>query len=601
MKKLYKYLLLFIVLIFGFGIKANAAVKFYEGDFIDDIYIKKIKNASTIYLQARFLQKSGDNTVAYCLDPFEIFSANDSYTSGNSYSKLSASAQEKIKLAAYYGYGFSTHTAKKWYVITQMIIWKYADAKGTYYFTDTLNGNKITTYDKDMSALESMMDRHYTTPSFSKKSYTMYLGEQKTLKDTNSVFETYSIGAVNGLMMSRSGNNLIVTGNKVGNYQIHLTKSNKRLSKNPVFYLTNGAQNLMTAGDVNDIQTDLNINVLGGSLKLVKYDADTKACKPSGQAQLKGTTYHLYKEDQLVSVMEINENCEANIGNLELGDYVLKEVKPGKGYLLDTQEYHFTIDKDHLQISLQLTDKVIKRKIILTKLYGNKQLEDYKVEPNVQFGIYDQNNQLTNTVTTNKSGQAEIELPYGSYTIKQLTSTKNYEYSPDITVNINESSDEEINFVLKNNIITTKLKVYKVNKKNKQPITSNPASFMIKDLQTGKYLYHTVDHKQTNIFTTNNEGYFLTTIDIPAGKYELIEVTAPYGYLIGKSLIFEIDEDKNFIYDSNSNKILEIFFGDDEEIKQTKVKVPDTQNNLNSYCWYEFLFDYYLYENKKYC
>ena len=54
---------------------------FYEGEYIDGIYINKQKaGSSTIYYQkARFFRQSGTNQFAYCIDPFIFFQAGSSY------------------------------------------------------------------------------------------------------------------------------------------------------------------------------------------------------------------------------------------------------------------------------------------------------------------------------------------------------------------------------------------------------------------------------------------------------------------------------------------------------------------------------------------
>lgn len=602
MKKLCKYCLLFIVLVLGFTVKANAAVKFYEGEYVGTIYINKVKNGVTHYMRAQFLQKGDDDTIAYCLDPFERFNPSDSYTSGTTYSKITQQNLNKIKLAAYYGYGYSNHTAKKWYAITQLVIWKYADPSGKYYFTDSLNGNKITTYDEEIQELETLINSHYKEPSFSKKTYTIHSGETIVLKDTNGVLKQYNSTVTGGIDVSKTSNQLTIRGEKTGDYKISLKKSAQRFGKNPVFYLTGGAQNLMTAGNIDTINTYLNIKVVGGNLKIIKHDEDNNSCKPSGNASLKGAVYNLYKDEQLIKTITIDENCEANVENLELGSYILKEVSPGEGYTLDKKEYAFTIDKDHLNKTLTLTNKVIKRKIILTKLYGNKTLSNYKVEPNIKFGVYNDKNEQVLTITTGKDGQATFDLAYGSYTIKQLTSTKNYEFSEDVHVTINENSDEEINIVLKNNIMTSKIKVYKIDADTKEKITYNHASFMIKDIESGKYIFQTIGNTTTNVFKTNDEGYFLSAIDLPFGKYELIEVKSPFGYILGNPFYFEINEDSHFNYDAEGNRMFEVYLENKKEIvKETIIEVPDTQSALTTYCWYPLLFHTYLYEDKKYC
>ena len=54
---------------------------FYEGEYIDGIYMnKQKKGSSTIYYQkARFFRQSGTNRFAYCIDPFVFFEEGSIY------------------------------------------------------------------------------------------------------------------------------------------------------------------------------------------------------------------------------------------------------------------------------------------------------------------------------------------------------------------------------------------------------------------------------------------------------------------------------------------------------------------------------------------
>ncbi len=458
MKKLIKYLLFIFVLVCIYTTNTNAKVKFIEGDYADKIYINKVKNGITYYMRSQFLTKSDDHTYAYCLDPFELFNSNDSYTANNTYSKISSTNLDKIKLAAYYGYGYTGHTAQKWYAITQLIIWKYADSKGNYYFTDTLNGNKITKYDADINNLQNLINNHYKSPSFANNNYEITLGQKLTLTDSNNVIANYSNSTTDGINIEKNENKYIISSNKIGNYSINLTKKNSRIGSNPIFYLTDGAQNLMTTGNLSDVNAKLSIKVIGGTLNINKFDADTKACKASGEGTLTGSTYSLYKDNSYIKDLVIDDNCTASINNLELGNYVLKETIPGNGYTLDKKEYQFTISEDNLNINLNLTNKIIKRKINITKLYGDKELKNYKVEANVKFAIYDKDNILVSELTTDKGGDTSIILPYGTYTLKQLTSTKNYKKIEDRIIKIKDDK-EDINLILKDDLITKRIKV----------------------------------------------------------------------------------------------------------------------------------------------
>ena len=100
----------------------------------------------------------------------------------------------------------------------------------------------------------------------------------------------------------------------------------------------------------------------------------------------------------------------------------------------------------------------IKRKINITKLYGDKELKNYKVEANVKFAIYDKDNILVSELTTDKGGDTSIILPYGTYTLKQLTSTKNYKKIEDRIIKIKDDK-EDINLILKDDLITKRIKV----------------------------------------------------------------------------------------------------------------------------------------------
>ena len=71
-----KKLLLFIFIILGFVLpnKVNAIESsFYEGEYLQNFYIKKFKNNSSTgkYEQMRVFRRKEDNRVVYCLEIWE--------------------------------------------------------------------------------------------------------------------------------------------------------------------------------------------------------------------------------------------------------------------------------------------------------------------------------------------------------------------------------------------------------------------------------------------------------------------------------------------------------------------------------------------------
>ena len=134
MKKiLYGLLVLFSFVSF---VKAES---FVEGKFISGEYVNKVKAGVTNYVTMQFI-KDNDGNIVYCLEPYVLFKEGDNYEKYewdlSSYNKLSDEQRRQIELISYYGYGYNGRTTNKWYVITQVLIWKTVDTRGDIYFTD---------------------------------------------------------------------------------------------------------------------------------------------------------------------------------------------------------------------------------------------------------------------------------------------------------------------------------------------------------------------------------------------------------------------------------------------------------------------------------
>lgn len=600
MKRYFKYFI-FVFLIGSifcsskFMVKAKAE-SFYEAEYIDNIWITREKGAAHLYQKARFFRNRVTNKESYCLDPFAVFNENGYYVSNMNYNSLSKEAVDKIKLAAYYGYGYDGHTDVKWYAITQVLIWRYAVADGNFYFTNGLDGAKINSFDNDISSLNNMVNNHYKTPSFSGSTNNMIIGNDLTLTDGNNVLANYNITNNGGMSLVKIGNKLTIKGEKTGEFIINLSKSANKAFGSPTFYTSSNSQNMMSRGNVNNVTSYLKVKVEGGYITINKTDDDNKSCTPLGEASIDGAVYEIYDQNgKVVDTLTI-KNCNAKSIGLPYGDYTIKEKQAGVGYQKDNREYKVTIDKEHTNLELNLTNKVIKSRIEITKLYGSKEEENYKVEANITFGLYDKFGNLITTYKTDKSGYIAFDLPFGSYTLKQLNSTFNYDKIEDIQITVDYDSDKKMTYVLKNNLSTTKLKVVKKDKTSNKEILNRNAKFKIKNLQTNEYLYYLVDGEKNYIFEINEQGYFITPIELEYGKYSIEEVVSPAGYKrLKNNIVFEINEDCHFTYDEDGNKIYEITIYNEKE--DLVIKVPDTYSN--STCNLFNLLIKVFYEDKK--
>jgi hypothetical protein len=441
--KFFLIIILSICAVKNMVIHVNAeSAEFYEAEYIDGIYMnKKSNNSKTIYYQkARFFRQYGTNDFAYCIEPFMFFNENYTYESTTTPYNLSEEQIKKISEIAYFGYGYKNHTDEKWYAITQMMIWQEADSNGEYYFTNGLNGPRINPYESEIAEINALVNDYDTLPSFANKEFTSVLNNDVTITDTNNVISKFKSNFKNYTI---DNNNITLSKLKETSYCLTFYKDEEQIYNTPlIFYQADGTQNLLKTGNIGRQEFNIYIDVIKTNLKITKVDYDTELTIAEGDAVLDGAKYELY-DSNMNKLKEIEiVNNTANIDNLNLGKYYLKEIEAGTGYLLDDNIYEFTIDKTNRNIELTLKNQVIKKKIKLIKKYGNG--DDYQPEKNIDFEIYSSKNELIKTISTNDFGEVEVTLPYGEYTIIQKNTTTGYEKINPLTINITDTEDETI-------------------------------------------------------------------------------------------------------------------------------------------------------------
>ena len=440
MKKII-FILMTIMLTFICSTKVEAQTQFYEGEYIDGIYMNKQKTEiSAIYYQkARFFRQVGTNQFAYCIDPFIFFTEGSTYEETINPNNLTQQQKERITEIAYFGYGYHNHTDKKWYAITQFMIWQTADPTANFYFTDGLNGPRIEAYTQEMNEINTLITNYHKSTSLLNKTYTIVEGETIFLEDTNNIISTYSIDNQNFRI---EGNKLIGDNLTKGEYTINLLKQENHYNKPILFYQALDSQALMQTGDIPNKTEQLKINVINTLIEITKIDKDTQSIIASGDGSLIGAIYGLFNQhDEKIAEITINENSKGIIKNIPFGTYYLQEIVPPKGYQLDTKKYEITISEENPNQQLILENEIIKKKVIIYKTYD----ETNKIpEKNINFLIFDKDNNLITTITTNEFGKAEIILPYGEYKIVQENTTEGYQKVEDIELIIDNMEDEII-------------------------------------------------------------------------------------------------------------------------------------------------------------
>ena len=202
-------------------------------------------------------------------------------------------------------------------------------------------------------------------------------------------------------------------------------------------------------------------------------------------------------------------------------------------------------------------------------------------EENINFAIYNKNNELVMNLTTAKDGIIEFKLPYGTYILRQMTSPKTHKKMDDLTLTVTEA-DVKINKVISNGEYKAKIRVVKIDKETKKVIKRAGIKFKIKDTKTNEYICQTTSYPKATIceFETDKNGEFITPFVLNSGTYKLEEVDQKIdGYLWNnESHEFTIDEDANLRTDSEYGVIFDTKF-ENQRVKG-EVKIEKIGHNV---------------------
>ena len=527
---------------------------------------------------------------AYCIEPGIAITTNTySSTSDWSITGLSADVRNYIRLVAYYGYDYPNHQTMYYYFATQELIWEKVSGRAVGWILGEDRYGPQLDIESQKNEILNLIDKHYETPSFDEKTYDLTLGESIEIEDSNNVLSNYELYSTSLENISIHGNKLVIgKQSSTNDGDIQLVKKYYTSKVNLIYYNGN-TQKLVRYGVLDPVLSVVNINVIGGHVTIAKQDKET-GNKTQGDAILNGAEYNIYnKENNLVDTLTIGIR-ETSI-ELPVGNYTIKESKAPKGYKIDNNTYYFTIDKNNVEINLDLYDEVIKVNYNIFKVYANENTVELTGEPNITFDFYlISNNTLIKSAITDETGHLSVDLPYGRYLVKQKNSTPNYEKVKDFEIDINEKTESIVNKLISDAEIKAKLKVIKVDSETGKIIAKEGIKFKIKNLDKNAYVCQEITYPTTKKiceYETDNTGTMITPYVLKAGNYQLEEVENQKvdGYVWNKtSLKFSINENSSF-KSINNEIVLEIKFSNSQvkgsiELNKVGEKIVIKDNKL---------------------
>ena len=395
---------------------------------------------------------------------------------------------------------------------------------------------------------------------------------------TAKIVKTSEDGIVSGIPFQISGTDIL--GNKVdetvttgenGQIKEKLLPGTYLVKELPVDrYVTPSAQYVtIESGQTATVHFS---NILKKfRVHVVKSDADTGTAQ--GDATLAGATYGIYNNGELVDTYTTGPDGSFMTQYYVCGDnWTVREIDPSTGYLLNDTVYEVGVSPTLYEVELNTTENQVTETVI----YGNIQLvkhtddldpdvsgDENTDEPNEGVierpeagavfevylkaaGSYDAAKESErDLLTTDGDGFASSKLlPYGHYTVHQVSGEEGKAFIPDFTVFIS-ANGQTYSYILNNRTITARLKVEKCDAETGNIIPMTGTGFQIKDLSTGEFVTQDIYYpnpETLDTFYVSDEGWLMLPEPLHTGDFELYEVAAPYGYVLSSEPVpFTID------------------------------------------------------------
>ena len=583
MKNKYKLALMFFVSVFFMlaGYTEVSAATLTQTP-VDNWYYTR-RGGGKPYMSAQWNLYDLDGKTAYCIEPgVNITTSDYEGAIGWINSPYSDEVNRKIQLYGYYGYNYPGHENLRYRAAAQSLIWEATGGQIIEFWTERYGNGNFINLNAERNEILRLASTHYEVPTFDSDTKDAVIGETTTFTDTKGILSNFDVVKSSDASVSINGNTLSVTPNVVGNITVVLKKKTYTQDPTIIFVGKDATSQKMGMFGVDDpVLVRVKLNVVGGSLKINKKDLDTKLSKPQGDATFKNAVYELLDENyNFITDLIIDDSFGAKTDKILSPNkiYILREKTASEGYLLDKTEYKFKIDRDNLDIEMDVYEDVIEKTVYIYKVFADGSTTILKGEPNVSFEIYlKSTGEYYKTIKTDEKGFVSVKLPYGKWIFKQVSSTSGFEKVKDFEIVINNDSDEDITKIISNAEIKAKLKLIKVDSESRKILVRDGIKFRIKNLDTGEYVCQNVTYpgqKKICVFETK-DGMFITPYVLGYGNYqieELEEQSIP-GYVWNSvPLKFSIDENSKFIQDDEFGLMLEVQFENKEVKGEVEIK-----------------------------
>ncbi|WP_208773957.1 VaFE repeat-containing surface-anchored protein [Enterococcus gallinarum] len=495
-----------------------------------------------------------DGHVAFCIEPGVAAGQGETYTATalENYLK-NANIRKKTSLISYLGYVTNKDQSDEQYIAAQLMMWEILGAK------IPIKNIRID-YDRRKTEIKRLLNNFDVRATFHNQTHTVKIGETLKIKSGNDFLNRVKdIQKPKGVNVSVHGNEVWITVTKDASEKAKIHFNQVEALGAPLAYRRLGAQTIGVLNPFEPGDSVINLNILKqGNIRVFKEDAETSV-KAQGASSLNNAVYGLYQADgkkiKEVTLKNVNGKVQAEIKDLDPGKYVLKEIKAPKGYVLSDETIEIVVEPGKT-VNATVKDQVIKGTINLVKV-ANKALVDSTNPDNkpklagIEISLTSKTTgKVVKTVVTDKDGYASFgknTVVFDTYILSETKGKEGYKLFEPFEVTISEQG-QTFHYVLEDKVIEQRLKVVKVDQETGKVIPLANTEFKIFDTLANRYVTMEIpnDTETTDIFKTNEKGFFLTNGTLTYGKdrYRLEEIKAPVNYVLNQNpLVFSITND----------------------------------------------------------
>lgn len=331
-------------------------------------------------------------------------------------------------------------------------------------------------------------------------------------------------------------------------------------------------------------------------IQINKVDKETGKAVPQGDAKLEGAVYGLYarndivhpdgatgviyKAGDLVATLTTDANGKAEVKDLYLGNYYVKELEASEGYLLDEEEHDIICDYENDLVaevtrSTESKEQVKKQPFQMIKVSDNGEDTEAPLLAKAGFtaylksslsvledGSYDFGsakpvvigaNGETQLFTDEKGYLVTIPIPYGTYVVIETVTPHNMETIQPFEVKITEHkpTEPQVWRVFIDREFTAKLRVIKKDAFTQKTVLIPNTEFKIFNMDTNEYVEMITTYPSKEVhksFFTDADGDLILPDVLKLGNYRIEEVAAPFGYVLNQNYV-EVKVDTDTFYE----------------------------------------------------